>query len=309
MWSALRLLAALAWRIRLALPLPLSLSFPLSLELGDHFGGVAELVQHGALLELLLAAWATEHVVHHGQATHHDHGVLTRFVRVLLQLGLVHPAQLAIPALDGRLIGALAHDVNNLDAPARLLGELIQLVLEQDVGRALVAVQQRHLGGVVALREELQRLVHGRDARAARNHRNGLLAEGVLRLDIEGDVLEPHRRPHLEAIEPLRHGAVLIDLDEQVERALDVVGARRCVRAHGDLALGVVAAQQHARAHRQRERLALGQAEGEDGAVVVVLLLRHERHLCPVRGQDAARAVLGVLGELHHRVLARRRRH
>ena len=146
--------------------------------------------------------------------------------------------------------------MNDLYPPPCLLDEGLELLAEQDVGRALVPAQQPHLQAVAGCVGDLvERLVHGRDACPATDHVDlALPFERVLRLDVELDVLEADHGAHLEVVQPLRDHALLVDLDHQVEASLRVIRARRRVGPDGGLALFGEAAHQNARAYRQVQR-------------------------------------------------------
>mmetsp|Transcript_36062 Transcript_36062/g.116089 ORF Transcript_36062/g.116089 Transcript_36062/m.116089 type:complete len:282 (-) Transcript_36062:117-962(-) len=268
--------------------------------LSDHVSGVAQLLQRGAVLQLLLVARPAQRGVHARQPAHEDERVLRRREGVLFELGLVDPPRLGCvrrrvgPAGRRRVVRLVADDVHDLEPARRPACPAVELLLEQDVLGALVAVDERHLPVVALGAHQLpQRLVHGRNARARGDERERRLAcERVLGLDVEFDVLEAHLGTDRQRVQVLRDGATVVPLDEQVKLAQDAVVAHRRVRADRVRAVKVVLAavrlaafarreEQYAGAHGQVERLALGKAKGVDRAVVVVLLLRKQRQREP----------------------------
>lgn len=123
-----------------------------------------------------------------------------------------------------------------------LLGQLVQLVLQQDVLRVDVGEDQVHLGGVVAAvtgtvaDDGLDDLQHGSDTRATSDHTNvsahvGSVDHGALR---SADL---HGLSNLQAGQVLGDVALRVLLDEEVEVARLVVRGDRSVGAHDLLGL------------------------------------------------------------------------
>ena len=107
--------------------------------------------------------------------------------------------------------------------------------------------------------------------------------------DVEADVLEPDLRAQLEAVQPLRDAAAVVPLDTKLKLTEHRIVGHGCVRADGVRPVEIVLAvrapaparclEEDAGANGQREGLALGQAEGVDRRVVVVLALGDQRQI------------------------------
>ena len=149
-------------------------------------------------------------------------------------------------------------------------------------------------------------LVHRGEPGAGAQQADRLLAfERVLRLYVEADVLEPDLGAQLEAVQPLRDGAAVVPLNAKLKLTEHRVVGHGCVRADGIRPIEIVLAvrataparrlEEDAGADRQRERLALGQAEGVDRRVVVVLALGDQRQVDERGGNDARRSILKYL--------------
>ena len=149
-------------------------------------------------------------------------------------------------------------------------------------------------------------LVHRGEPGAGAQQAYRLLAvERVLRLYVEADVLEPDLGAQLEAVQPLRDGAAVVPLDAKLKLTEHRVVGHGRVRADGIRPIEIVLAvrattparrlEEDAGADRQRERLALRQAEGVDRRVVVVLALGDQRQVDERCGNDARRSILKSL--------------
>ena len=161
----------------------------------------------------------------------------------------------------------------------------VEGLFAEDVALRAGAVEHADGGGVPpGAQDGVQGLDHGGDPGAADDHAQLGLAERVLRLHVEGDVLEVHGVPDRHAVHVLRELALGIDLDHQLELPQHRVGRDRGVGPDDGVALVVLAALgEDARAGGQAQRLRrVTEAEGEDAGVVVHNRLGHERRGAPL---------------------------
>jgi hypothetical protein len=104
---------------------------------------------------------AAEGLIEGRRAAHVDEHVLRGAGDVLLDDVGVDEAGVALPR---RAVGGLGHDVVDLEVRV-LLGELVETVLEDDVLLGVVGKDERDVGVIVLLAENLlEHLEHGRDA-------------------------------------------------------------------------------------------------------------------------------------------------
>lgn len=207
-----------------------------------------------------------------------------------------HEANTAGPAL-GRVVQHVVHAETLI-----LLGQLLELLLEQDVIRVDVGKDQVDLGGIVTTvagtvaNDRLDDLQHGGDTRATGDHTNVPAHVGRVHHGTLGAA-------HLHGLSDLQLGQVLGDvalgvgLDEQVEVAGFIVRGDGSVRADNLLGLA-------GDGGGKRDVLADGEAqdvggarqgEAVDGDIVgdLVLLLEDE-FLELGRVQDLARLCDGL---------------
>ena len=121
------------------------------LHFGHHIGGIPEPVQDGSRREFLFCTRPTERLVHCGEPADKDEHIVSGWRQVAHELVLVQPAALGnvlrrvLPLGWRSVAGGRADHVHNLEPP--LCGGVapINLHAHENVGRGLVAAEQRHL--------------------------------------------------------------------------------------------------------------------------------------------------------------------
>merc|ERR1712169_124048 len=174
----------------------------------------------------------------------------------------------------GPALGRLVEHVKGAEALGVRVLEVLPLLLEQNVLLRHVAKDERHLCLVVGVVEDGPReLVHGRDARAARNQRNVVVLV-LLPLVFGQRALHVEPLAGLHVVEVRAHGPVGVLFDQQVNEALVVLVADGRVRPEGGLLVigALVLGQDGTGDVEARDHVALGQLEAEALGVVVDIL-------------------------------------
>lgn len=123
----------------------------------------------------------------------------------------------ALSLLPG--LGGLVEDVEGAEALRVLIFQLLELVLEQDVGFGHVAEDEGHFGFVGRVLEDGAReLVHWGDAGAAGDEADVRVL--VRRPRVFGDgAFEVEALVRLHAVEVFGHGAVFVFLDHELDES------------------------------------------------------------------------------------------
>mmetsp|Transcript_118636 Transcript_118636/g.336345 ORF Transcript_118636/g.336345 Transcript_118636/m.336345 type:complete len:279 (-) Transcript_118636:144-980(-) len=236
-------------------------------ELDDLLRGVAHVAQDPR--HLGVAPGAAERVVHRGGPADHGEHVAGRRRRVPLDELPVDAPPLA-RAFAAPLRGGAGEHVDHAEALRVDARPRVQDALAYDVLLPPVAEEQGHVCRVAGRPQDgVEGLEHRRYAGAAGQHCHVLLVEGVLHLHVRRAVLELKLAADRQAVEVPRHGPVLIDLHEQLERPDHRVRRDGRERPHHRARRLGDEPGEDARARGQPERLArVGEPEGEHHGVV-----------------------------------------
>ena len=270
------------------------------LELIDLILTVAQLLQHARQLPLVRGALLgpAHGLVQPRRPAHEDLDVgLLGLRQHRLEQLLGDVALALLPAL-----GRVVEDVEGAKAVRVRVLEVLELVLEQDVGFRQVAEDERHFGLVGRVLEDGPReLVHALSGRSCQRCRSrlGFFWNGVGRVEVDlrrdacstgdqSDVIVLVRLPwilgdraleiepliRLHGMQVLTHRPVGIPLDHQIDIPLRILVARRRVRPdNGLLHLGALVLGEEGRRDREaRHVIAVGEGEAEFLRVVVDLL-------------------------------------
>jgi hypothetical protein len=149
-------------------------------------------------------------------------GVVARLEHVLFEIVLVNETGLALP-----LLGWLVDEVVDLELIGVLLGNGVNLVLDENVVFGHVTVEEVNLGLVLrVLVDAVHQLVQRSDT-GARTQQGDLLVHVGLPLVLGDRALDGKGVARLERVDVLGHEALVVDLDDKFEGTLLVwVGDR-----------------------------------------------------------------------------------
>lgn len=205
---------------------------------------VAQLSQSSGQLTLVSGGGlrAGERLVQRGGTTNEDLGVCRRRRQKLLQEIFSDKPGVSLPVIRG-----LVYEVVDLDLVLVLLGNLVEIRLQQDIVRSQRAVDQVHLGFVLGVFGNLvEQLEQGGDAGTTANQRDVLELVG-LPLPLDYRALERNSVVGLQVGHVLGELALRVRLDYELNGALLVDVRNGCVGADDVISLGGDVFCQHTR--------------------------------------------------------------